>query len=523
MVISIPNTSDTSSARVHDLLEEARLDAVRHLAPDTRARLGQYLTPAPLADQMASYLACPQRDVHILDGGAGTGTLFASVVMRLCQRSSPPASIRLTAYEIDPLFAPYLAQSVALCADLCRSRAITFTADIRQADFLAETAALVGGDLWDDTSPIPPVTCAILNPPYTKIHAQSVARTHMRRLGLETSNLYAGFVAAAIRLLTEGGELVALTPRSFCNGPYFRPFRDLLLSQMRLDRIHLFDSRTASFADDGVLQENILYHAIKGGAGASLVGISHSTLPDSHAPVIPVAFEEIVRADDPQHVIRIPSSSSDVFTPDVAALLSTRLADLGLSVSTGRVVDFRAKSALQSMPDGSSVPLIYPAHCRDGRVIWPQPQSRKPNALQLTDATRSLLVPNGIYVLTRRFSSVEERRRVVATLYTPDAAPGTWVGFENHLNYFHCAGNGLPLLFACGLVAYLNSTAVDRHFREVSGHTQVNATDLRNLPYPTRSQLERIGMTVCANQLTETEREMLVADILSDGGNTDER
>ena len=34
---------------------------------------------------------------------------------------------------------------------------------------------------------------------------------------------------------------------------------------------------------------------------------------------------------------------------------------------------------------------------------------------------------------------------------------------------------------------------VDRHFRQFSGHTQVNATDLRSLRYPQRATLERIA------------------------------
>jgi adenine-specific DNA-methyltransferase len=40
------------------------------------------------------------------------------------------------------------------------------------------------------------------------------------------------------------------------------------------------------------------------------------------------------------------------------------------------------------------------------------------------------------------------------------------------------------------LAAFLNSTVLDVYFRQFNGHTQVNATDLRNLRYPSRSQLE---------------------------------
>ncbi len=64
------------------------------------------------------------------------------------------------------------------------------------------------------------------------------------------------------------------------------------------------------------------------------------------------------------------------------------------------------------------------------------------------------------------------------------------VGFENHLNYYHREGGGLPISLARGLVAYLNSSFADTYFRQFNGHTQVNATDLRSLRYPRIEQLE---------------------------------
>ena len=99
-------------------------------------------------------------------------------------------------------------------------------------------------------------------------------------------------------------------------------------------------------------------------------------------------------------------------------------------------------------------------------------------------------------MLVKRFSSKEENRRIVAALYDPGRIEAEQVGFENHLNYFHRQGAGLPHALAKGLAAFLNSTLVDLYFRQFSGHTQVNATDLRNLKYPTRSQLEALGSRI---------------------------
>ncbi len=47
---------------------------------------------------------------------------------------------------------------------------------------------------------------------------------------------------------------------------------------------------------------------------------------------------------------------------------------------------------------------------------------------------------------------------------------------------------------ARGLTVFLNSTILDDHFRVFSGHTQVNATDLRNMRYPSREQLRKLGL-----------------------------
>jgi adenine-specific DNA-methyltransferase len=110
--------------------------------------------------------------------------------------------------------------------------------------------------------------------------------------------------------------------------------------------------------------------------------------------------------------------------------------------------------------------------------------------------TQSLLVPVADYVLVKRFSAKEERRRIVAALFEPKKFASELVGFENHLNYFHRDGGGLNLMLARGLTAFLNSTIVDQYFRQFSGHTQVNATDLRNMRYPTKEQLQHIGAMV---------------------------
>ncbi|MDQ3539698.1 MAG: hypothetical protein M3440_03340 [Chloroflexota bacterium] len=125
-------------------------------------------------------------------------------------------------------------------------------------------------------------------------------------------------------------------------------------------------------------------------------------------------------------------------------------------------------------------------------MSWPK-DIRKPQALVTNRETAKLVLPAERYVLVKRFSAKEEKRRVVAGLYEPDEIQADSVGFENHLNVFHKAGRGLDQRTARGLTLWLNSGAVDRFFRTFSGHTQVNATDLRLMRYPTHEQLIQLG------------------------------
>jgi adenine-specific DNA-methyltransferase len=116
-------------------------------------------------------------------------------------------------------------------------------------------------------------------------------------------------------------------------------------------------------------------------------------------------------------------------------------------------------------------------------------------------------------VLTKRFTAKEERRRIVACIYDSERFDADRVGFENHLNYFHANGTGLQRDLATGLSVFLNSSAVDQFFRQFSGHTQVNATDLRNLHYPSIEQLVALGTRVGRTVHDQGEIDRLVDDL----------
>ncbi len=471
--------------------------------------LGQFFTAKPVADFMASLFGPLPRTVRLLDAGAGVGSLTAAFVSRLCTENRGVRAIEATLYEIDPEVLEELSATMRECERRCANASIRFTFTIHSTDFIQETSTSLAGDLFG-TAP-PAFDAAIANPPYRKISNDSKERRALRSVGLETSNLYTGFIALIQRLLVPGGQLVGITPRSFCNGPYFRPFREEFLSHFELRRLHVFESRKAAFRDDSVLQENIVFHVVKGRKQPEKVLISSSSGEhggDITEAVLP--FTEIVHPHDSGKFIHIPSTADHATAKRTMDGLGSSLASLGVTVSTGRVVDFRLKESLRKEPERGTVPLLYPCHFNGGTIHWPKLEARKPNAILDNVETRPWLVPSGVYLLTKRFTSKEECRRLVACLFDPNEVKAKWVGFENHLNYFHANGHGLDRSLAVGLYAFLNSTVVDQYFRRFSGHTQVNATDLRTLSYPDRDTLQALGREMNTPAVSQDEIDELV-------------
>lgn len=511
--------SETPVSGVESLLliDDIRKQASARLDAQRRAQMGQFLTPGQIATFMAEMFDCRKSTVRILDPGAGTGMLSAALVLALSERTMRPMTISVTAYEIDPLLVGYLRQTLDRCRSACEELGISFHARLVEQDFLEAGAYGLAGDLFE-TGEHERFDCAILNPPYRKIRTESRERSLLRSIGLETTNLYTGFVAVAARLLVPGGEMVAITPRSFCNGPYFEPFRRYFLQEMRFRRVHIFDTRDKAFAEDKVLQENVVFHAVKNTDGNSAVVVSASETPDgSGFRMRTIQHKEIIRPDDHQAIIHVVPEQEGESTRVQISSLGGTITDLGLTVSTGRVVDFRARELLRSKPGPNTVPLIYPCHFKQGFVEWPNGNARKPNALVLGPRGNELVVPEGHYVLTKRFSAKEERRRIVAAVYDPARVNASQIAFENHLNYFHSCGAGLPASLAKGLAAYLNSSLVDVYFRQFSGHTQVNAADLRALPYPTRSGLIALGRRIGTSSPSQEELDRVVREVLFDG------
>jgi adenine-specific DNA-methyltransferase len=467
-------------------VEQTRLLVSKRTEAKKKSQFGQFLTPTKIAVFLASLFPDTNGNCRLLDAGAGIGSLSNAFLERWKSGGFQFQRVELHAFEIDDSLHPYLKETLekySNCSD--------FSAVIRSSDFIHAAVESLSGNLFTEAPA--QYTHAILNPPYKKINSHSDHRLALRSVGIETVNLYSAFVALAVAQAAPGGQIVAIIPRSFCNGPYYRPFRDFILERAALRHMHLFDSRSKAFRDDEVLQENVILRLERDGQQGP-VTITTSTddsfidLKTNEHP-----FERIVFPDDPERFIHIPTST-DKSTIELSPSIRYTLTDIGIKVSTGPVVDFRLKEHLRDMPEAGTVPLLYPGHFSANTTAWPVTGMKKPNAIQRNNETEKWLYPNGFYCVVRRFSSKEEKRRIVASVVDPTVfGEHSMLGFENHLNLFHEDKRGMSEALARGLAVFLNTTAVDESFRRFNGHTQVNATDLKLMKYPSPDALIQLG------------------------------
>jgi len=466
-------------------IESERSQLIEALEPSNKALNGQFMTPATIARAMAGMFTFPNKSpIRLLDPGAGVGSLSLAFLERLIQGGYKGYSVEIVAFETDSFLASEFMKNAEVARKETQSLSWDFNFTLIEEDFISTTIKYLRPKFLEQVLDLNPFSHIIINPPYRKLSAKSTQRKMLDEIGIRANNLYSAFVALSISLLADDGELVAITPRSFCNGPYFNPFRKFILSQSSFKHIHVFEARNRAFKEDEVLQENVIFHIVKNTTRENVEISSSSGRDINNLLYRRLPHSRVVNPKDPNSVIRIPTNDFDDYVLDRMMTLESHLADLDLEVSTGPVVDFRLRDSIQDEFMSDTAPLIYPSHIKDQSVQWPQEKGRKPNAIRVNGSTKKWLFPNGNYVVTRRFSSKEEKRRIYPALFRALEKNYELIGFENHLNIIHSAHSGIDLRLAKGLVAYFSSTIVDLFFRQFSGHTQVNASDLRVMPVP---------------------------------------
>ncbi len=192
---------------------------------EERKNKGQFFTPKEVAIFMAKLISINQHEIKVLDPGAGTGILVASLceVMKSINQHGN-IKIMIDAYENDPNLLPLLEAVLQECLNEMSDLDYDVEYSIYEQDFILHNAMYFSKELLDPwaSEKRPYYDIVISNPPYYKINKNSPHSIAMRKLIYGQPNIYALFMASATSLLRDGGEGVFITPRSFCSGLYYK-------------------------------------------------------------------------------------------------------------------------------------------------------------------------------------------------------------------------------------------------------------------------------------------------------------
>ena len=234
-----------------------------------RHQAGQLFTPLTVARHATQTLDLlpsgrqGRPDLHILDAGAGDGQLTLAVLEQLGRlpEGDRPETVRVTGVEQDPALAAAARENIGTVVPWCEQRGMEVNASIIVDDFTRP-------ERWRHHPEHPngqmPIDICITNPPYRRLGANSPETRFAMAAGLAvTGNTYTLFCEIACGILRRGGQLAAITPRSFQNGPRFREFRKRMREYLDIDRFHIWKNRSRLYGRQNVIQETTCWHGWK--------------------------------------------------------------------------------------------------------------------------------------------------------------------------------------------------------------------------------------------------------------------
>ncbi len=471
------------------LLNQAALvteEFVKGMPKAQRKRYGQFFTSKETAEYMASLFEIPAKKttLHILDAGAGSGMLSVALLERLLQEPHLE-EIYLTCYETDAHILPILRENLD---SVCAEAHISLKYEIWTENYILSQA-----EAYNDTlrmaSSASQYDMVIGTPPYMKISKDALEAKAMNDVCHGAPNMYFLFAAMGLFNLRKESEMVYIIPRSWTSGAYFKAFREKLLSLSTITHIHLFGSRNKVFEGESVLQETMILKIRKSTTPSDSVTITTSATNKDFANLTTykAAYDHVVKGAE-KYVYLITDEEEDASVGKLSRWTKT-LKDLGLQMKTGLTVDFREKELLRHEPSGDTVPLFFPCHIKQGKVLFPLGRENE----YISNQKKALTQPNANYLFVKRFTAKEEPRRLQCGVYIARKYPEhKLISTQNKINFI----GGLKELSECvvyGLYVLFNSSLYDRYYRILNGSTQVNSTEINNLPVPDMGIIEAMG------------------------------
>lgn len=456
------------------------------VSKDKRKKYGQFFTNMSTANFMASLFNfdLSKPNINILDAGAGTGILSASVVQRLIDNGYQ-GHINITCYETDKNVLPLLKENMSFIVERTNT-----SCTIKEENYITSQTFTIGSLFKGNENFYDYI---IGNPPYLKMQKNSNEAKVMSEICYGAPNLYFLFLAMGIYNLKQNQELVYIIPRSWTSGAYFKKFREYLFNNCIITDIHLFDSRDKVFNGDSVLQETIIIKIKKTRITPKYINITKSSTSDfSDLKKFRALYDTIISKDK---IVFLVTNEEEANVLNIINQFHTTLPQIGLKMRTGIIVDFRTREVLRNTLESGAYPLLYSQHIKNGKVIWPLGKDGE----VIKTEKNAYLQENSDYILVKRFTSKEEERRLQCGIYLKQCySQFKYISTQNKVNFIKCDS---PYI-AYGLFVLLNSTLYDSYYRIMNGSTQVNSTEINQIPIPEKTIIEKMGKELITKELS---------------------
>jgi adenine-specific DNA-methyltransferase len=464
---------------------------------------GQFFTPIKIAELMSSFVECNNNLVKILDPGCGTAILTCALVEHLTIKNHSLQKIELIIYETDKELIPLSKKSIEYLKEWLQIKKIDFHYTLHANDFVLENAncLTVNGNLFSEKTE--PFDIIISNPPYFKLSIEDKRAIAAKSVVNGHPNIYAIFMAISAKLLKPNGELIFITPRSYASGSYFKLFREYFFKIIELDNVHLFVSRKDTFNRDKVLQEIVI---IKGHR-KERTNLSHNVIVSSSQGLKDISTpdiksfnqKELIDLTSNEKILYLPTSDFEESILNVFKNWNGSLNKYNIQISTGPIVAFRSKEYIQDNYENGTVflaPLFWLHNVKQMMLEWPISKPEKGQYVRIENESKAILIPNKNYILLRRFSTKDDKSRLIAAPYFCNFIKSDYIGVENKVNYIYRPKGHLDRNEIVGLCALLNSVLFDSYFRIFNGNVNVSATELREIPLPPLEIIKEIGNNI---------------------------
>ena len=118
----------------------------------------------------------------------------------------------------------------------------------------------------------------------------------------------------------------------------------------------------------------------------------------------------------------------------------------------------------------------------------------------------------------RRYADTVAVLSAIYHILKQDASLADYIGIENHVNYIYKIDGKLTEDESYGIISLLNSRLYNRYLHVINGSTQVNASEISEIPLPSLKKIRLIGSLVRkAKENDEIRNEKIIAKELNIG------